>query len=137
MHTELPLRFNEQVLPLHISIYQQDDKEEDSKEEKQSSTKDCQIKPCWHVSLSFDLPNGEKLHCQLRLMEGKVTGDDKLAATLWAESDALCQLTRNHLDHLRKRLSDQGLTVEDLNCFRGAPPITTTRLDYQLVDITT
>ncbi len=133
-YTELPLRFNEQILPLQINLQQQQPIEENDSDETaaeetpQTAKKTVQR---WQVLLSFELPGNEKLHAQLQL-----TGD-ALSATLWAESQALCRQTQQQLQSLRQQLSARGLQVEQLHCLEGKPPQTELSLGYHLVDVTT
>ncbi len=131
-HTEIPLRFNEQVLPLQISIHEQEytkhnseESEHDNKEEKKAAQRR------WQVFMSFDLPNHEKLHTQLNIVE------DSISATLWAESSLLCQKAQQEINILRDKLLANGLNVDDLTCVHGKPPQQDFSLDYNLVDIKT
>lgn len=132
-HTELPLRFNEQVFPVQINIHEQEqhshkentDENNDNKEESQSTKKRC-----WQVFMSFDLPNNERLHSQLNII------DDTVSATLWAESSGLCQKAQQEIALLRDKFLASGLTVDDLNCLQGKPP-QKHELSYHLIDVKT
>jgi hypothetical protein len=133
-HTELPLRFNEQVLPLQLSIQEQEIVKERSQDETTDETKDNENKSKtrrWQVFLSFDLPNDEKLHSQLTIIESSIS------ATLWAESTSLCHKAEQDISWLRDKLLANGLTVEDITCLQGRPSQKETSLDYNLVDIKT
>ncbi len=132
-HTELPLRFNEQILPVQITIQEQahnHSKNEDEENEKQHYSKDKKAK-CWQVFMSFELPNNEALHTRLTII------DDSVSATLWAESSSLCQKANNAIHYLRDKLLANGLHVDELNCLHGKPPQQDFSLDYNLVDIKT
>jgi hypothetical protein len=132
-HTEIPLRFNEQILPLYISIQehhkpnQQQQNETASSEEEKNKTRQHR----WQVLMSFDLPDDEKLHTQLTIIDTSIT------ATLWAESLSLCQKTQEQINILRDKLVAHGLHVEELNCIYGTPPQQDFTLGYNLVDIKT
>lgn len=132
-HTELPLRFHEQVFSLHISIQEHAaDKDEASPQHQQEQEQEpSQKERRWQVLLSFDLPNNEKLHTQLYLIK------DSVSATLWAESSALCQQTQKEIPILRDQLLAHGLRVDDLTCIQGKPGQQAFELGYNLVDITT
>jgi hypothetical protein len=133
-HTELPLRFNEQVLALQLSIHEQEIAKERYRDEAHKETKDddknAPIRR-WQVFLSFDLPNDEKLHTQLTIIESSIS------ATLWAQSQSLCDKAQKDISWLRDKLLANGLTVEDITCLQGSPPQKGTSLDYNLVDIKT
>jgi hypothetical protein len=133
-HTELPLRFNEQVLALQLSIHEQEIAKEGHREEAHQEAKDdnknAPIRR-WQVFLSFDLPNDEKLHTQLTIIESSIS------ATLWAQSQNLCDKAQKNISWLRDKLLANGLTVEDITCLQGSPPQKGTSLDYNLVDIKT
>ncbi len=131
-HTELPLRFNEQVLPLQISIQEQEYSKHNNKEEENNQTEDKKtVQRRWQVFMSFDLPNHEKLHTQLNIVENSIS------ATLWAESSILCQKAQQEMSILRDKLLANGLNVDDLTCVHGKPPQEDFSLDYNLVDIKT
>ena len=133
-HTELPLRFNEQVLPLQLSIHEQEIAKEGYQDEAAEQTTDDEKKLTtrrWQVFLSFDLPDNEKLHTQLTIVESSIS------ATLWAESSRLCHQAQQDLSWLRDKLLANGLTVEDITCLQGRPQQKEVSLDYNLVDIKT
>lgn len=138
-HTELPLRFNEQVLPVQISIQEQepnhrdDDKENENKQDQDKSSPKARQ---WQLFMSFDLPSTsssktEALHTQVTII------DDTVSATLWAESSQLCALTQQKISYLRDKLLANGLKVEELTCLKGKPTQQDFSLGYNLVDITT
>ncbi len=131
--TELPLRFSDQVLPLQINIREQEIVQERYQDEQHADQKEEGDKKVrrWQVFLSFDLPNNEKLHSQLIIVESSIS------ATLWAESSTLCKQAQSDIAWLRDKLLANGLTVEDITCLQGKPQQRETSLDYNLVDITT
>ncbi|MFT7491621.1 MAG: hypothetical protein ACI80S_001213 [Pseudohongiellaceae bacterium] len=133
-HTELPLRFNEQVLALQLSIHEQNIAKDSNRHETNQKPKDndkTSLTRRWQVFLTFDLPNDEKLHTQLTIVESSIS------ATLWAQSRSLCDRAQKDISWLRDKLLANGLTVEDITCLRGSPPQKGTSLDYNLVDINT
>jgi len=127
---EIPLRFNEQILPLSYSIQGFAEKEAEQEDHKNSDNKKEQTRR-WQIFMSLDLPNNETLHCKLSLI------NDQINTTLWAESATLCEKTQQALSALEKSLTEAGLTVETVQCFQGKPPQDDTSLSYNLVDITT
>lgn len=129
---ELPLRFNEQVLPLSYSIQGFDENEAESQPEDQENPTDTKEKTRrWQVFLSLDLPDNGTLHCKITLV------DHHIQTTLWAESAELCRSTQKSIEELRDRLTQAGLSVDTLQCFEGKPPQDETSVSYNLVDITT
>ncbi len=129
LNTEIPLRWGEQTLPLHIDIREHREKEKPSGDENKADKKEQARR--WQAFLSFDLPGNEKLHTQITLIEST------LSAIVWAESHALCEQAKQHMTELRKSLTDNGVIVEDITCIEGKPPTQELSLDYNLVDIKT
>ncbi|ODS24733.1 hypothetical protein AB835_02390 [Candidatus Endobugula sertula] len=130
LHIEIPLRWGEQVLPLHLSM--QGQVEEETREpDSQASETESNITRRWQVFLSFDLPNNEQLFTQLILINNSVS------ATIWTESHTLCEKTKQHLPTLCESFLANGLEVDDLHCIEGKPPSQELSLDYNLVNITT
>lgn len=127
---ELPLRFNEQILPLtyHIQGFDEERTEQRSGE-KNNDTKEKTRR--WQVFMSLDLPQNETLHCKLSLI------DNHIDTTLWAESAQLCKKTQELINELEDRFTQAGLTVDTLQCFEGKPPQNETSINYNLVDVTT
>ncbi|MFT5118297.1 MAG: hypothetical protein ACI9NY_001835 [Kiritimatiellia bacterium] len=103
---------------------------EEAQQEDKDDDKNAPIRR-WQVFLSFDLPNDEKLHTQLTIIESSIS------ATLWAQSQNLCDKAQKNISWLRDKLLANGLTVEDITCLQGSPPQKGTSLDYNLVDIKT
>jgi hypothetical protein len=131
-HSELSLRFNEQVYPLQIHITEKEIEQDDTQEEKASDKKEeAQKERKWQVFMSFDLPNDEVLHTQVNLVR------DSISATLWTESFSLCQKAKQEIQILRDKLLAKGLKVEDLICIQGKPPQQDFDFSYNLIDITT
>lgn len=132
IHTELPLRFNEQVLPLQLQIQEQYHwPENDNSQENATGEQDQTVKRRWQVFMSFDLPGNETLYTQLSII------DDSVEATLWAESPQLFGQATAALQRLRDQLLKHGLVVEDLHCIQGKPPQPAANPGYHLVDIET
>ncbi|MEO0442250.1 MAG: flagellar hook-length control protein FliK [Pseudomonadota bacterium] len=135
-HAEIPLRFNEQVLPMQLSIEQQLYRHRDSQDQGRASEQQQQentqaIKRQWQVLMSFDLPNDETLHIQLSLIEQSVT------SILWAESPHLCEKATHELSVLRDAFVAKGLKVDDIQCLQGQPPQKILQPDYRLIDVKT
>ena len=132
-HTEIALRFNEQIMPLQITIQEQEHskKEENQNDSENRDDSSSKKEKRWQVFLSFDLPNEEKLHTQLTII------DNSISATLWAESSRLCNKANQEINILRDKLLANGLIVEDIACLQGKPLQQEFELGYNLVDITT
>ena len=146
LHTEVPLRWGDQVLPLQISIQEhteeQKNQQEKNKENPQDDDENKELSKRWRVFLIFDLPNdnlpaltsqenNQQLHAQLTIIENSVS------ATVWSESAAVCAKAKQHLHTLRQRFIANGLSVKELDCINGKPPSQEVSLDYNLVDIVT
>jgi len=160
--TEISLRWGEHVLPLQISITEEEPKKnEDSDRDEQDEKK---ITRRWQVFMSFDLPADASMYNSapsvitnptidptqpspntqynrpptIETLHSKLTIiDDTVSATLWSESFALCQKAKQHFTFLRNTLTAHGLQVDELHCINGKPPSQDVSLDYNLIDIKT
>ncbi|MFT7387476.1 MAG: hypothetical protein ACI8VC_000716 [Candidatus Endobugula sp.] len=160
--TEISLRWGEHVLPLQISITEEEPKKnEDSDWDEQDEKK---ITRRWQVFMSFDLPADASMYNSapsvitnpmidptqpspntqynrpptIETLHSKLTIiDDTVSATLWSESFALCQKAKQHFTVLRNTLTAHGLQVDELHCINGKPPSQDVSLDYNLIDIKT
>jgi hypothetical protein len=130
-HSELPLRFNDQILPLQIIIKEQEQDSESERKDADESNPTKEKQRQWQVFLSFELPNNENLHTQLNII------NDSVSATIWTESTSLCQKAKQDINVLRDKLIANGLTVDDLSCIHGKPPKQDFELGYNLIDIQT
>ena len=104
---ELPLRNQQELLPLQLKI-QRDDPQKTAKTE----AKDL----LWRVELAFDLEPLGPLQVQAQLARGS------LSSQLWAERASTVRLIDAELDTLRERLNAAGLQVGELACNQGTPP---------------
>jgi len=150
--TEISLRWGEHVLPLQISITEEESKKNDGGNQHEKDEKKTTRR--WQVFMSFDLPADlhanssaldpkqqsknttsmpiiETLHSKLTII------DDTVSATLWSESSTLCQKAKQQFTFLRNTLTAHGLQVEELHCINGKPPSQDVSLDYNLIDIKT
>lgn len=128
--TEVPLRWGEQILPLHLSVEQITDEEKNAhaNQQEENRAEDTQKSKRWQINLSFELPHNEHLHTRLVLIENSVS------ATLWAESDTLFKKTQQYLNKFSTLLSDVGVNVEEVICLRGKCPMENLSIDYHLID---
>jgi len=104
---EVPMRNQQEPVPLQIKLQ----REEPSKGGKQE-----QKEMLWRVELAFDLEPLGPLQVQAQLARGS------LSSQLWAERASTAQLIDAELEHLRQRLSASGLKVGELACRQGTPP---------------
>lgn len=104
---EIPLRQQQQLVPLQVRIQQ---------EERQASEREQQRDTLWRVELAFDLDPLGPLQVQATLAHGSI------ASQLWAERVSTASLIDRELGTLRQRLNDAGLTVGELSCSQGKPP---------------
>ncbi|MEP9316582.1 flagellar hook-length control protein FliK [Pseudomonas sp. LABIM340] len=107
---EIPLRHQQQMVPIQVRIQQ---------EEKDSPASEREQQPremLWRVDLAFDLDSLGPLQVQATLAHGSI------GTQLWAERAATASLIDGELGTLRQRLNDAGLSVGELSCRQGKPP---------------
>ncbi|MCY1507411.1 Flagellar hook-length control protein FliK [compost metagenome] len=104
---EVPMRNQQELVPLQIKLQQ----EQDSRQEK-----DTNKESLWRVELAFDLEPLGPLQVQAQLVRGS------LSSQLWAERPGTASLIDLELPHLRERLLAAGLEVGELACRQGKPP---------------
>ena len=104
---ELPMRNQQELVPLQLKI-QRDERNTQDKPEKKETL--------WKVELAFDLDPLGPLQVQAQLHHSR------FSSQLWAERGSTVELIAGQLDHLRQRLNEAGLQVGDLACQQGTPP---------------
>ena len=82
----------------------------------------------WRLTLSMDLDHAGPLHFEVSFRYPAVS------AQVWAEQQDTLRQVHAELPLLRQSLTDLGLEVDGLDCRRGTPPQTQTRLEHRLVD---
>ncbi len=82
----------------------------------------------WRLSLTMDLDEAGPLHFDVALRQQAVS------ARVWAEKQTTLRQVNQELPALRQSLTDLGLEVTDLDCRRGTPQSSVTRLEHRLVD---
>lgn len=82
----------------------------------------------WRLSLAMDLDEAGPLHFDIALRQQAVS------ARVWAEKQTTLRRVNQELPLLRRSLTDLGLEVTDLECRRGTPQGSVTRLEHRLVD---
>ncbi|MDX1635836.1 MAG: flagellar hook-length control protein FliK [Marinobacter sp.] len=82
----------------------------------------------WRFSLALDLDDSGSVFFEVSLR------DVQVSARVWAEQQDTLKRVQEELTGLRTRLSDLGLDVVDLECRRGTPQGSATRLEQRLVD---
>ncbi len=83
----------------------------------------------WRFSLALDLDESGSVFFEVSLR------DVQVSARVWAEQQDTLRRAKDELTGLRSRLSELGLEVVDLECRRGTPQGSATRLEQRLVDI--
>lgn len=104
---ELPMRHQQEVIPLQIKLQREDSSKPDKPEQKET---------LWRVELAFDLSHLGPLQVRAQLLRGS------LSSQLWAERAETTVLINSELSHLRERLQSAGLEVGELACTQGLPP---------------
>lgn len=107
---EIPLRHQQQMVPIQVRI-QQEEKDSPASEREQQTRE-----MLWRVDLAFDLDGLGPLQVQATLAHGSI------GTQLWAERATTASLIDGELGTLRQRLNDAGLTVGELSCRQGKPP---------------
>jgi hypothetical protein len=102
---ELPLRNGDGVDLVHLLM---------EKEPKRPASHE---EPAWRAELALDLPGLGPLHIHV-----SVSGD-RVQTRFWAESEASVDRIRTELPRLHEALSDRKLTVRNLGCTPGSPPM--------------
>ncbi|QNH03858.1 flagellar hook-length control protein FliK [Pseudomonas sp. B11D7D] len=105
---ELPMRHQQEVIPLQIRLQRE---EQNAKGEK-NETKET----LWRIDLAFDLDHLGPLQVRAQLLRGS------LSSQLWAERADTASLITAELGNLRERLQATGLEVGELACSQGMPP---------------
>lgn len=82
----------------------------------------------WRLSLAMDLDQAGPLHFDVAMRQTSVS------ARVWAEKQTTLRRVNEELPLLRQSLTDLGLEVTDLECRRGTPQGSVTRLEHRLVD---
>ncbi|MGE6790717.1 flagellar hook-length control protein FliK [Pseudomonas guineae] len=104
---ELPMRNQQELVPLQVKIQRDEGNPQDKPENKET---------LWKVELAFDLDPLGPLQIQAQLSHGR------LNSQLWAEHSSTVSLIDAELDNLRQRLNAVGVQVGELACSQGTPP---------------
>ncbi|WP_175253828.1 flagellar hook-length control protein FliK [Pseudomonas sp. BMW13] len=104
---ELPMRHQQEVIPLQVKLQREDSGKAEKAEQKDT---------LWKVELAFELEHLGPLQVRAQLLRGS------LSSQLWAERADTTQLINAELGHLRERLQAAGLEVGELACSQGMPP---------------
>ncbi|MFW5823891.1 MAG: flagellar hook-length control protein FliK [Marinobacter sp.] len=100
----------------------------DKREQQQSPERRRAGVAEWRFSLAMDLDRAGKVFFDVALRQQAVS------ARVWAEQQATVRQVNRQLSELRTRLTELGLEVSELECRRGQPPVTPTRLEHRLLD---
>lgn len=104
---ELPMRNQQELVPLQVKIQRDESNPQDKPEKKET---------LWKVELAFDIDPLGPLQIQAQLAHGRLTSQ------LWAERGSTVSLIDGELDNLRQRLNAAGVQVGELACSQGIPP---------------
>ncbi len=104
---EVPMRNQQDIVPLQIRLQQEQDGRPEKQERRES---------LWRVELAFDLEPLGPLQVQAQLMQGSLSGQ------IWSERADTAGLIDRELPYLRDRLQAAGLDVGELACRQGRPP---------------
>ncbi|AYC32557.1 flagellar hook-length control protein FliK [Pseudomonas cavernae] len=104
---ELPMRNQQELVPLQLKLQREDQSKQGRKDQQDT---------LWRVELAFDLAPLGPLQVQAQLAHGS------LSSQMWAERPGTARLIDSELDNLRERLLAAGLTVGELACRQGTPP---------------
>ncbi|WP_439859028.1 flagellar hook-length control protein FliK [Pseudomonas sp. MBLB4136] len=104
---ELPMRNQQELLPLQLKIQRDEPQKDPAGEQKEV---------LWRIELAFDLEPLGPLQVQAQLAHGS------LSSRLWAERGGTVELIDGQLQTLRERLTAAGLVVGELSCSLGTPP---------------
>ncbi|MFO7604129.1 MAG: flagellar hook-length control protein FliK [Gammaproteobacteria bacterium] len=84
--------------------------------------------PPWSMTLAFDLEGLGPIRVKVSLL------GDAITANFWAELPDTRRLFHEHIEHLRARLNQNGLDVNELSCQCGIPPEPAVYLESRLLD---
>ena len=125
---EIPMRNAHDIVPLQVKFQREDPPHKPPQDQPEAREIKDQL---WRVELAFDLTPLGPLHVQAQLLRGNLSGQ------LWAERAYTANLIERQLGNLRQRLHDAGLSVTDLDCHQGTPPLSGhTKLEQRWVDET-
>jgi len=108
---EIPMRNQQDLVPLQLKMQREDAQEKQEKNGKKGAQE-----PVWRIELAFDLAPLGPLQVQAQIARGSLTSQ------LWAEKASTARLIDTELGTLRERLTAAGLTVGELACQQGVPP---------------
>ncbi|MGP4844908.1 flagellar hook-length control protein FliK [Marinobacter sp. 1Y8] len=83
----------------------------------------------WRLTLSLDLDEAGAVTFEASLQH------QQISTRIWADKTDTLRQANEELPALRKRLTELGLEVVELECRRGQPQTARTQLDHRLVDI--
>lgn len=121
-HVEIPVLMQGQFRPIQLQI--------DEERSPEQSNDSKQIRQ-WKVTLGFDFEGLGEFYATLKIIGNNVS------TTFWSEQPQTLRQIQRELDRLKSALKSIGLEVNQLECRKGTPPLKSTRLDQQLVDIKT
>ncbi len=121
---ELPVKWEQNILPLNIELWEQQEKEDDS--EKESNNKSY-----WHANLEFNLPDDSTLYAQIKAQNLKVD------ITLWSSSERHIPNLRDQSEKLKRQLKIHGIEIEKIKISSGQPSMEKKPFGISLIDVRT
>ena len=102
INTDLLLRHNEQVIPVHIWLREEIENENEGRKPDQAK------KRTWVVFLEWQFVEIGTYHCEVKVL------NEKLKARIWIENNHIKQLFRNNISKLRENLERKNIWVQKL-----------------------
>ena len=131
---ELPLRMQEQLLPISLQFQQHWAREDESEKGRADEERknDKKRKKYWRVFMEFDLGDGGQVASEIEYKE------PKLSTHLWVSDSTLKSRAGERLGELRQQFEQRGIELDNLVLENGPPPQQETKLTQQsLIDIRT
>ncbi|MGI1677993.1 MAG: flagellar hook-length control protein FliK [Cellvibrionaceae bacterium] len=125
---ELPMKWEQGVLPLSIEIWREYEK---NKSEHKTEKEKAKKEQLWNVKLEFDLPNQEKFYAQVKAKESSVNID------LWSSTREYKQMLTEGSNELSKKLKKHGIDIDGIKVSIGEPSTQEKSFNISLIDIKT
>ena len=125
---ELPIRFGETTIPLHLAIFEREE-EQENPDSEQNETKEKRRK--WKVFMELELDQYGYFATELSLV------DNTIKTTFWIENSRVESTAKAQLNTLKKDLLDSGVEIEEVHFSNTPPPHRDQGIQQSLVDIET
>ncbi|UTA46527.1 flagellar hook-length control protein FliK [Simiduia sp. 21SJ11W-1] len=125
---EIPLRAEQQWLPLHLQLQKYWHNPQDPDQHAKHTAQGTKALPVWQVTLSVEIPTLGNLDARIRYV------NERLHFSLWAEQPRTLKLLQAHSHSLGSALQTQGLAVQIIECHPGRLPQTPNTINSPLLD---